>query len=209
MEDKKLNEKESIELIAAMIERTKTRLCLGDGNIMLMWGYLTVGVSALVWVLLLATRHPAVNWLWFLIWIIGGTIMPSMLRKKRTEKGAGSYTDALSAGIWKVVGWGAIVTTFMCLAFMLMGGIVSWSAMFVFALVLVGFAETAQGIIVKERSLVCGGAIGLLAGCFTVCCIAGGLQLYVNMYMPVFITAFICMMIIPGHILNHKAKSVR
>ncbi len=41
MEDKKLTEKESLELIASMIARTKARY-LGSGNILLMWGYIVV-----------------------------------------------------------------------------------------------------------------------------------------------------------------------
>ena len=36
----KLNEKESIELIARMISDTKSRLEVGDGNILLSWGIL-------------------------------------------------------------------------------------------------------------------------------------------------------------------------
>lgn len=67
MEDKRINERESIEIITSMIARTKERYSLSNGNIMLMWGYLTVGISALVWVLLALTHNPAVNWLWFLI----------------------------------------------------------------------------------------------------------------------------------------------
>ncbi len=52
MEEKKLTEKESLELISAMIARTKERYMLGDGNIMLLWGYLTVAVSVAIWILL-------------------------------------------------------------------------------------------------------------------------------------------------------------
>lgn len=51
MEKKKLTHQESIDIIAEMIFRTKERY-IGDGNIMLMWGYLTVAVTILVWVLL-------------------------------------------------------------------------------------------------------------------------------------------------------------
>lgn len=51
MEDKKLTEKESLEVITSMIARTKARY-LGSGNILLMWGYLVVFVSILVWILL-------------------------------------------------------------------------------------------------------------------------------------------------------------
>ena len=58
MEDKKMTEKESLELITAMINRTRERY-IGDGNILLMWGYLTVIVTALVWIMLIMTHNPA------------------------------------------------------------------------------------------------------------------------------------------------------
>ena len=76
---------------------------------------------------------------------------------------------------------------------------------FVFA-VAIPFAEIAQGLIINEKSLVAGGIIGLTVGIVTVCCIAGGITLVANWYMPLFIIAFAAMMIVPGHILNHKAR---
>lgn len=57
-----------------------------------------------------------------------------------------------------------------------------------------------------EKALMTGGALGVLAGIFTLCCIAGRVPLGADWFMPVFIAAFACMMIIPGHILNHKAS---
>ncbi len=76
MEDKKLTEQESLELITTMIRRTRERY-IGDGNIMLMWGYLSAAVAALVWIMLAVTGHPAWNYLWFLIMIVGGTLTPN------------------------------------------------------------------------------------------------------------------------------------
>ncbi len=38
MEERKLNEKESLELITRMIRNTKHNLEIGDGNIFLFWG---------------------------------------------------------------------------------------------------------------------------------------------------------------------------
>lgn len=206
MEEKKISERESLAIINEMIERTKERYVPGDGNIMLMWGYVTVVVSALVWELLVLTHNPAVNWLWFLLWIIGGIATPVMARKESMKKGAKSYTDKVVSGIWSMVGYSAIAATFCCLGFLLICGIDAWSAMLVFALVIVACAEIVNGIVVKEKSLIWGGAIGLLAGIFTLCCISGNVQLVATWYMPIFITAFICMMIIPGHLINHKAR---
>lgn len=45
MEDKKLNEQESLALIAQMIQNSKKGLVVGSGNSFLFWGYLTLAVS--------------------------------------------------------------------------------------------------------------------------------------------------------------------
>ena len=208
MEDKKLTEKESLEVITSMIARTKERY-IGSGNIMLMWGYLTVTVAALIWTLLLTTHNTVWNWLWYLIWIIGGIATPIMAKKEQREHGVKNYSDTLTSRIWSTVGFCAIASTAICLAFLLVKGIDAWSSMFALALIIVPFGEIAQGIIIKERSLVAGGAIGLLAGLFTMACIAGHVALYATWFMPIFIIAFIAMMIVPGHILNSKAKKAR
>lgn len=70
--------------------------------------------------------------------------------------------------------------------------------MFIFALVIVPLAEIAQGIIVNEKSLEVGGAISLIIGIFTTCCIAGDITLYAYWFLPLFMIAFAAMFIIPG-----------
>ncbi len=205
MEERKLTEKESLEIITSMIERTRERY-IGDGRIMLMWGYLTVVLTAIIWTLIGVTHNPVWNWLWFLLWIIGGTLTPIMDKKMQHEKGFKNYSDTVTSRIWSTVGFSAIVATAICLAFLLVGGIDAWSMMFAIALVIVPFAEIASGIVVKEKSLIIGGAIGLSAGLFTMACIAGHVALYASWFMPLFIIVWVAMMIIPGHIINYKAK---
>ncbi len=204
MEDRKLTEKESLEVITSMIAGTKQRY-IGDGRILLMWGYLIVAVTALVWILLALTHNPVWNWLWFLIWIIGGTATPIMAKKHQRERGVRNYSDTLTSRIWSVVGLSAIASTVICLAFLFIAGVNAWATMFALALIIVPFAEIAQGIIIKEKSMIAGGAIGLFAGLFTMGCIAGHVVLYASWFMPMFMLAFVAMMIVPGHILNIKA----
>lgn len=206
MEERKINEKESLALITEMISRTKDRYMLGDGNILLMWGYLTIAVGVLVWVLLTVTHNYAWNWLWFLIMIVGGIASPIMAKKQKVHKGRKSYSDKLTSSIWAVVMLSAIVSSLMCVGFYLLSGINTWSVMFAVALVFVPFTEIGQGIIINEKSFIWAGAIGLSAGIFTLCCIAGDIPLNASWFMPLFILAFVCMMIIPGHFINHKAK---
>ena len=210
MEDKKMTEKESLELITAMIQRTRERY-VGDGNIMLMWGYLTVAVTALVWILLVKTGNPIYNLGWFLIPLLGNILKPLMDKKQKVKSGVKSYSDRIVTQIWTVVGISSLVAMLTCFGFIFFAHASSniWKSMFIFALIMVPMAEIAHGIVVKEKSLVVGGALGLCVGIFTMCCIAAGITFGANWYLPLFIVAFICMMIIPGHIINHKAKQQR
>lgn len=205
MEDRKLTEKESLEVITSMIARTKVRY-LGSGNILLMWGYLAVFTSILVWILLAATQQNVWNWLWFAIPVIGMLLTPIMARREKRTDGAVTYSDKITSHLWSIFGVSEIVLTFICLGFSLIGGIKCWIAMMVYTLIAAPFAEIAQGLIVKEKSLTWGGIVGLAIGMVLVCCVTGKIPLLANWFMPLFILFWVVMMIVPGHIINHKAK---
>ena len=205
MEDKKLTEKESLEVIISMIARTKARY-LGSGNILLMWGYLAVFSSILVWILLAATRQNVWNWLWFAIPVIGMPLTAIMSRREKRTDGAVTYSDKITSHLWSIFGVSEIVLTLICLGFSLFGGIKCWTAMIVYTVIAAPFAEIAQGLIVKEKSLTWGGIVGLAIGMVLVCCVTGKIPLLANWFMPLFILFWVVMMIVPGHIINHKAK---
>lgn len=205
MEDKKLTEKESLEVITSMIARTKSRY-LGSGNILLMWGYLAVFSSILVWILLAATRQNVWNWLWFAIPVIGMPLTSIIARREKRTDGAVTYSDKITSHLWSIFGVSEIVLTLICLGFSLIGGIKCWTAMIVYTIIAAPFAEIAQGLIVKEKSLIWGGIVGLAIGMVLVCCVTGKIPLLANWFMPLFILFWVVMMIVPGHIINHKAK---
>ena len=205
MEDKKLTEKESLEVITSMIARTKVRY-LGSGNILLMWGYLAVFTSILVWILLAATQQNVWNWLWFAIPVIGMPLTSIMARREKRTDGAVTYSDKITSHLWSIFGVSEIVLTLICLGFSLIGGIKCWTAMIVYTIIAAPFAEIAQGLIVKEKSLTWGGIVGLAIGMVLVCCVTGKIPLLANWFMPLFILFWVVMMIVPGHIINHKAK---
>lgn len=203
MEEKRITEQESITIITEMISRTKERY-IGDGNIMLMWGWLTVLVAGLVWLMLVLTQNGLWNWLWFLIPIIGCPMTVKMSNKSQQRNGVKTYSDKISSLIWTSVGIIALGITVICIGFNF-AGIYAWSAMFIFALIIVPFAEIIQGIVVKEKSLVFGGACGIIIGAFTSCCLVSSIPLYVYWFLPLYMVAFACMMIVPGIVLNRKA----
>lgn len=74
MEERKLNEKESLELIAQMIQNTKNRLETNCGMLHSSFGdTTTLFVSLLVWFLVVTTGNYYWQYLWFLLPIIAGT----------------------------------------------------------------------------------------------------------------------------------------
>lgn len=204
MEDRKLTEKESLEVITSMIAQTKQRY-IGDGRILLMWGYLVTIVSILVWVMLASTGQSVWNILWFAIPLIGGIATPIMARRQQGRGGVKTFSDTATSRLWTIAGISEIVVTIVCIAFRYFADTDCWSAMLAYTLIIIPAAEMAQGLLIRENSLVAGALAGLAVGITTVCCIAGGIVLLACWYMPLFIFAFVAMMIVPGHILNHKA----
>ena len=205
MEDRKLTEKESLEVITSMIARTKVHY-LGSGNILLMWGYLAVLESILVWILLASTQQNVWNWLWFTIPVIGMPVTSIMARREKRDYGAVSYSDKITSHLWWIFGLSEIVLTLVCLGFTIIAGIKCWTAMLVYTIIAAPVAEIAQGLIVKEKSLTWGGIVGLAIGMVSVCCVIGNIPLLANWFIPIFILFWVVMMIVPGHIINHKAK---
>ena len=205
MEERKLNEKESLELIARMISNTRSRLQTDNGNVYLLWGYTSVAVALLIYAIGFFSTHPGWNFLWFLIWVIGGTLTGHILKKEKEKEAPKSYTDRLTGGLWSIVGYCALIATTLCLYFMLFRGSDCWPLLLVFSLFVIGFATSMQGIILKEKSLIYGGGIGMLAGGWVTCCLMAGIPLLNTWMTPLFIISFICMMIVPGHLINRKA----
>lgn len=205
MEDKKLTGIESIELITSMINRTKERY-IGSGNIMLLWGYLVVAVTVLVWVMFEITHNPAWNWLWFAIPFVGGIATPLMARREKLRKGVTTYSDMITDRLWTLFGLSEMVLIVLCLIAAYCFAVNCWAAMLVYSFIVAAFAEIVQGIVVKEKSLVAGGGIGLFLGMLTLCCVVGRVPLYADWFLPLFMLGFVCMMIVPGHILNYKMR---
>ena len=206
MEEKKMTAQESLEVIASMINRTKERY-FGNGNIFLLWGYLVTFIAITVWILLSTTGNQYWNWIWFAIPIIGYPLTIIISRKDSKKYGAVTYSDKITSRLWTIFGMSELILTLICLIFSLFMGVDCWIALLVYSVLMAPSAEIAQGLIIKENSLVFGGIVGLIAGIITVCCVSGGVPLSVNWYMPIFIIAWIAMMIIPGYMLNLKFKN--
>lgn len=207
MEDKRMTERESLELISRMIQRTRDRVRIGGGNIMLLWGYTSVAVALAVYGAMCLTGHPACNWLWLLIPAIGVPAHIYMERHNPASPKARTYVDRISTGIWQIVSGMAFAGLGICLGFTLGGyGTRCWTGMLLYGFIVVGFGTAAQGIVIRERSLVFGGALSMAAGGTVTGCVLSGIPLLAVWVIPLYIVCFTLMLIVPGHAINRKAR---
>ncbi|MGI6342204.1 MAG: hypothetical protein ACOXZ9_04415 [Bacteroidales bacterium] len=190
MEEKKFNEKESLELISQMIRNTQQRIEKGNGMPFLVWGYTTVLVSLAVWFALKTTGNYYWNYLWFLIPIIGFPLF--MLTMRKSEKGVKTYIDRIIGYVWIVFGIGGLVMSASAIFF--------WYIPILFIVALMMGSGTAiTGLIIKFKPLIFSGFACIFLS--FLCLIIKGYE-----SILVFALIFLVMMIIPGHILNWKGK---
>ena len=69
MEDRALNEKESLQLISQMIQSSKQNLEVGRGNEFLLWGYTTTILAFAIFVLEWVTRQDFWSFGWLLLFV--------------------------------------------------------------------------------------------------------------------------------------------
>ena len=82
MEDRKLNEKESLELITQMIRNTRRNLDAGSGNMFLLWGYVCVLLTLVVWAGVGLTQNSAWMWGFWGIPVVGYLLSYIFVRRK-------------------------------------------------------------------------------------------------------------------------------
>ena len=65
MEDRKLNERESLELITRMIKETQENVARHAAYPLLIWGYTTVVITIVIWFAFLQIDSYKVHYIWF------------------------------------------------------------------------------------------------------------------------------------------------
>ena len=190
MEERKLNEKESLELIAQMIQNTKNRMETNCGMPFLLWGYTTVFTSLLVWLLVTYTQNNNWQYLWFMLPIIGGT--GTYLSARNQQPTVKSHLDKVISYIWLVFGTAGFLISLLAMFF--------WKLPILFIiLLLMGMGTTLTGLVINYKTVTICGTLGALSSIG--CLFYEGFN-QVLIFAPV----FIFMMIIPGHVLNHAAR---
>lgn len=206
MDDRQLTPAESMKLIASMISTTKHRVGIVDLRISVMWAILTIATAALWLILMLCLHSPWISIIWFAIPVIGLPASFFMARKQAPQQPK-TYPQNLCDGIWKSVGFFAILLTLVCTGFNLAGYPQAWLAMFFYAFIVVGAGTTAMGLVLKEASYVAGGAFSVTAGFVLVILSLCGIPLPAVWVIPVYILSFILSFIVPAFIIGRRIKN--
>ena len=148
MEEKRLDAAESLALIERMIENTRNDMERNAGRPFLVWGYVTLLTTLLVWGTVVQTGEPRWNLLWLLIPLLGGTLT-YFTRGKRTEGRVHTFVDRVLGSVWLVAG---LTASFLSLVALFTP--IRLPILFVILLTM-GMGTAATGLILRFRPAAC------------------------------------------------------
>ncbi|MCQ2212471.1 MAG: hypothetical protein MJZ36_02405 [Bacteroidaceae bacterium] len=205
MEEKKISEKESLELISQMIQQTKKDSAIGNGNMFLVWGYLCTFMSLAVFAMSQIRQESGWGWLYMAIPVVGfiaaGIVARSMKKKYNTPS---TYASSSIGKVWFCLSFVFVFYAVYCFAYW--NEPQGWTGMFLLGLFLPSIGTYCTGAILNEDWVQWCGIMGTTIGCkflHEVCCDGMHIELKWCILMAF---AMIISLVIPGHILNYKAK---
>ena len=204
MEERKMNEAESLELITSMINDSRARMRRDFGTPFLIWGYTTVVVS-IIQALIVACVDDFMPylWLWCAIPLIG---WPLMLWLNKQEGGAVNYIDRCVGAVWTGIGIASVFIPFYC-GF----GISVFSTV----VVLMGVGTYVTAVVIKDKVVKRIGVVAIISPvAFAIAKFAyvryhtvQDVAYYGGLYLTeciIFAVIIFMLLVVPGHILNRK-----
>ena len=192
-EEVKMSEKESMELIATMINQAKNRV--GEtGKLYILWGWLILICCTIQFIGLHFFQYEKSFYIWFLTWLLV-IYQIFFLSKERKNRKVRTYTGEINGFVWLVF--------FICMMLVIFIGsyLKKYEMINPVLLVLYGMPTFLSGIILKIKSLIIGGICCWALSILSVF-ISGDYQLLL------IAAAVIAAWIIPGYILQQNFKKV-
>lgn len=202
MNENKFTEKESLELISSMIQQTRQNISSGSGNDMIYYGYVVLILSVAVFALTHYTRNDAWSALWFLMFAAWG--IKAALQKKHKPTVV-TYVDKAIGNTWRVMGMMFVLTPVAILLTGLAVGVANFTIMMPLCLLYAAIGTAITGVIIKENSLIFTPVIAVMAAVFMLVELSIG-HGFAKIYHLLFGLSFLIMELIPGYLLNSKAK---
>lgn len=200
-----IDEHKSLEIISRMIAETSQKMEQSTSRYFLVWGYTTVVVSLFEYLVWVADLNKSWLWAWWLIPVVGGCATFILNRRQsRLSTRPKSYIDRSVSAVWTVLGlstWIAYVVLFD-----------NASSFFFLIAFMMGIGTTITGVITRQRLLTVCGAVALVlsvsfplkSALLNTFNVTSPAVIYADML--IFAVIFVVMMIVPGHVLVHRAK---
>ena len=208
MEEKRMNEAESLELITSMINDSRARMTKNLGTPFLIWGYTTVAVSIFQAIIVACVEDfTPYLWGWFAIPVVGWSLM--FLFNKQ-EKTVTNYIDRSINSLWCAIGVAAFLLP-------LIGGF--GQGIFPNVIILLGVGTATTAAVVKDKvvkrigyaaifsSLLFPIARMVLLRFFTFEQFAGKERYLVE--CVIFAVMIFLLLVVSGHILNYKKRCLK
>jgi hypothetical protein len=192
MEEKNLSEKESLELISNMIQKSQRKSRENNGKTFLIFGYTSVIVSLTIYYLHTISNSLLTNLGWFGIPIIGFAL--SYLTQRKDNQHGKTIISNMISKVWMVIGgaiFGVSFTPFLVPIPVLP-----------IIILLLGIGTTITGLIVKSKPVTAGGIIGMISTIAVLKFLYDGYNQIAMFAFCIFI-----MQVIPGHILQYKSNT--
>ena len=192
MEANSMTPEKSLQIISEAIAKSRRDFEKNAGTPLVTWGCIVLIFSILIWSILKHSNNAIWNLLWFGIPIVGWPLTLVLSKGKQRETNTTFISKTLGQ-IWVAYGIFATVlsTTFTFIDPSFIGFMTA---------VLLGFAATMTGIILKNSYITAGGlvtGIGCTIALFFIKSVDATL---------LFGVAAILNLIIPGYMMNKKAK---
>lgn len=197
MEEKKITEQESLELIARMIASTKENLEVGSGNQFLYWGYFSVFLSVTVFACVQFTGNNQFSALWglmFVFWLF--------LSRKMKKPEVVTYIDRAIDSVWTVLGLMFCISMAYLLVYSLLCGGANMMLMMPFALLFMAIGGSMTGVIIRNKVITYLPLVSTLVPFYMFTNISSGSL--PPWWHLLFGLAAVFSCIIPGHLLNNK-----
>lgn len=205
MKETNFSEKESLELIAQMIQQTKDNMKVGNGNVLLYYGYPAILIALVVYLLVLKTGNSLWATGWFLMFVPGILLK---LKNSRHKPSVITYMDKAVDNTWTVVG---SLFALSVVAILLTGvwiGVINFGLMLPLSLLYAGIGISITGVITKFQWLIYSPLPAFVLAIYMLAALVTEGKIAVTWHLW-FGFSFLIMMVIPGHILNNQHKSVR
>ena len=206
MEENKFTGHDSLELIAQMIQQSKKNMKVGNGNILLYYGYMALMLSVVVYLLLCWTDNPVWSALWFLMF------MPSIwigLQKKGSKARIITHMDKAIGNTWNILGWLFFLTVIGITVFVYFTGNSCFALMLPLSLLYAGIGVAIMGVITEFKLMVYTPLVAFAVAIYMLALMVTGTVVVVAYWWNLlFSLSSLIMMIIPGHVLNCKMKEL-